>query len=74
MGGWDTPEGFKPIKFYGVHIYQQFTLQILYYKTSLSQFVGLYWLPWIACVITFILVVIFSCLTLRTRLGRFLMG
>ena len=39
---------------FGVYIYQQFILQVLYYKTSLPQLVGPYWLPWIACVITFI--------------------
>ena len=59
---------------FGVYIYQQFILQVLYYKTSLPQLVGPYWLPWIACVITFIFSIIFSRLTLKTRVGRYLIG
>ena len=32
---------------FGIYVFQQFILQILYYKTSLSMDVGPYWLPWI---------------------------
>jgi len=59
---------------FGVYIYQQFVLEVLYYKTSLPQLVGPYWLPWIACVVTFVLSIMFSQLTLKTRLGRYLIG
>jgi len=36
----------------GVYILQQFILQALYYKTSLPEMVGSYWLPWIGAFIT----------------------
>ena len=59
---------------YGVYIYQQFILQVLYYKTSLPVLVGAYWLPWVGCVITFIVSILLTKLTLKTRFGRFLIG
>lgn len=59
---------------YGVYVYQQFILQVLYYKTNLSVWVGPYWLPWIGCFLTFCLSIILAKLTLKTRFGRFLIG
>ena len=59
---------------YGVYIYQQFVLQILYYKTSLPVLIGAYWLPWVGCVITFIVSFLLTKLTLKTRFGRYLIG
>ena len=59
---------------YGVYIYQQFILQILYYKTSLPVWVGAYWLPWVGCVVTFIVSILLTKFTLKTRFGRFLIG
>lgn len=59
---------------YGVYIYQQFILQILYYKTELPYWVGAYELPWIAFVITLILSLLLCYITLKFRWGRFLIG
>lgn len=36
----------------GVYVLQQFILQALYYKTSLPEIVGSYWLPWVGAFIT----------------------
>ena len=55
---------------YGVYIYQQFILQILYYKTSLPLQVNIYWLPWIASFITLVLSVLLCHLTLKFKWGR----
>lgn len=59
---------------YGVYIYQQFILNILYYNTQLPLFVSSYWLPWISTAITVALSLILCHYTLKTKLGRFLIG
>lgn len=59
---------------YGVYIYQQFILKFLYYKTSLPIVVDELMLPWIAFIITLTLSLSLCWLTLRTRIGRFLIG
>ena len=59
---------------YGVYIFQQFILKILYEKTQLAYVVDAYSLPWIATAITIILSLLLTHLTLKTRVGRFLIG
>lgn len=59
---------------YGVYIYQQFILQVLYYKTSLPLLVNEYWLPWLATGITLVASLLLCHITLKFRLGRFLIG
>lgn len=59
---------------YGVYIYQQFILQILYYKTSLPLQINIYWLPWVAAFITLVLSILLCHLTLKFKWGRFLIG
>lgn len=59
---------------YGVYIYQQFVLQVLYYKTPLPLSVGAWLLPWVASAITLAASLLLCHLTLRTRFGRFLIG
>lgn len=59
---------------YGVYIYQQFILKYLYYHTQLPLVVSVYWLPWIATAITVILSLLLCHYSLKTRLGRFLIG
>ena len=59
---------------YGVYIYQQFMLKILYDHTHLPFAVSAYWLPWIATVITIILSLLLCHYSLKTRLGKFLIG
>ena len=59
---------------YGVYIYQQFILKILYYHTQLPFSVSVYVLPWIATAITIMLSLLLCHYSLKTRLGRFLIG
>ena len=58
---------------FGIYLFQQFILQILYYKTTLPSLVGPYWLPWVGLVITLILSYLLTKLSLKTKLGRQLM-
>lgn len=60
--------------YYGVYIYQQFILRILYYKTSFSLYINNYCLPWIAFAITLCLSLILCHVTLKCKLVRFLIG
>lgn len=55
---------------FGIYLFQQFVLQILYYKTSLPTIVGPYWLPWIGLILTLIISYILTKLTLKTKIGR----
>lgn len=59
---------------YGVYIYQQFVLKWLYDKTTLPALVGEVWLPWLAMVITTVVCLLLCHYTLKTRLGRYLIG
>lgn len=59
---------------YGVYVYHQFILRFLYFKTSLPSFAGPYALPWIALTITLILSVGLTVISLKTKIGRFLIG
>ena len=59
---------------YGVYIFQQFILQILYHKTDMALCVNSYALPWISTAVTIALSLIFTGLLLRTKVGRFLIG
>lgn len=59
---------------YGVYIFQQFILKYLYYKTSLPMIMDEATLPWIALIITLFLSLALCHLTLKTKLGRFLIG
>lgn len=58
---------------FGIYLFQQFILQILYYKTSLPTIVGPYWLPWIGLAITLVTSYILTKLSLKTNIGRQLM-
>jgi hypothetical protein len=59
---------------YGVYIFQQFILKILYEKTQLVYALDAYSLPWIATLITIILSLLLTHLFLKTRAGRYLIG
>lgn len=59
---------------FGIYLFQQFVLQLLYYKASFSLWVGPYWLPWCGFVIAGVVSYVFSDLLLRTKTGRFLIG
>ena len=59
---------------FGIYLFQQFVLQLQYYKTGFSVLVGPYWLPWCGFVIAVIVSYLLSALLLRTKTGRFLIG
>ncbi|WP_455586903.1 acyltransferase family protein [Bacteroides sp.] len=59
---------------YGVYIYQQFILLLLYFHTNMPIILGPVALPWVACIITICLSLLMCHLTLKTRLGKFLIG
>ncbi|WP_294590774.1 acyltransferase [uncultured Phocaeicola sp.] len=59
---------------YGVYIYQQFILKLLYYRTPMLMLVNKWLLPWIAFVIALVVSLLLCHLTLRTRWGRYLIG
>lgn len=59
---------------FGIYLFQQFALQLLYYKTSFPVVAGPYWLPWCGFGIATILSYFLSVLLLKTKTGRFLIG
>lgn len=59
---------------FGIYLFQQFVLQLLYYKTSFPLWVGPYRLPWCGFVIAAVVSYVLSDLLLRTKTGRFLIG
>ena len=59
---------------FGIYLFQQFVLQLLYYKTSFPSWVGPYWLPWCGFVIAAVISWLLSDLLLRTKTGKFLIG
>ena len=59
---------------FGIYLFQQFILQILYYKTSIPRIVGPIWLPWVGCIVALALSWVMSYIFFKTRTGRFLIG
>ena len=59
---------------FGIYLFQQFVLQVLYYKTSFPIVVGPYWLPWCGFVIATVVSYLLSVLLLKTKMGKFLVG
>lgn len=77
-----TRKSFKPKNWiisassvcYGVYIYHQFILHLIYDRTLLPQTLGSFILPWIAFIITLILSLVLTFLSLKTKIGRYLIG
>lgn len=59
---------------FGIYLFQQFVLQFLFYKTSIPLVVGPYWLPWCGFLIALVLSYLLTELSLRTKIGKFLIG
>ena len=59
---------------FGVYLYQQFILQVLYYRTELPVLAGPIWLPVLGFLITLVLSILLSKLTMVTKVGRLLIG
>lgn len=56
---------------FGIYLFQQFVLQLLYYKTSLPLLVGPYWLPWCGFVVAALVSYLLSDLWLKLKWGSF---
>lgn len=59
---------------FGIYLFQQFILQLLYYKTGFPSFVGPYLLPWCGFLIALFVSYLLSVLLLKTKTGKFLIG
>lgn len=59
---------------YGVYVYHQFILQIINRYVPLSDYVGYYMLPWVGLAITLLFSVLLTHFTLKTKVGRLLIG
>lgn len=59
---------------FGIYLFQQFVLQLLYYKTDFPLWVGPYWLPWCGFVIAVVISYVLSDLLLKTKAGKSLIG
>lgn len=58
----------------GIYIYHQFLLKLLYYNTSLPCFLGSYVLPWVGFLLSLVMSILLSSLTIKTKIGKFLIG
>lgn len=58
----------------GIYIFQQFILQYIYYKTTIPQIVGPYWLPWFGTIVTIIFSIGFTIIIRQFKIGKFLIG
>jgi hypothetical protein len=59
---------------FGIYLYQQFVLIILYYKTSFPEILGSYWLPIVGFIVSLFLSVVLAYCTRIFKVGRFLIG
>lgn len=59
---------------YGIYIFHQFVYVYVYFKTPLYDMVHPYLLPWVGFLITITISLLLTKLTLKTHLGRFLIG
>ena len=59
---------------FGIYIYHQFVLKILYYYTDFPQMLNGYLLPWIAVALTLFISSLLTFMTLRIKVGRLLIG
>lgn len=55
---------------FGIYIYHQFFLQILYYKTNYPSYINPILLPWITFILVLVLSYFSTRLTVSTKLGR----
>lgn len=59
---------------FGIYLFQQFILQLMYYRTSIPGILGPYWLPWFGFIVTLLLSLWLSSLLLKTGIGKKLIG
>lgn len=58
---------------FGVYIFQQFILKIMYYQTSFPAEVGPYWLPWLSAIITLVISWLLTVILRRCRLFKMIL-
>ena len=59
---------------FGIYIMQQFILKYLYYYTSLPKFVDYILVPWIGIIVALLLSIIITHVSIKTRIGHYLLG
>lgn len=59
---------------FGMYLFQQFILQMLYYNTSIPLILGPYHLPWFGFAVALIGSFLLSFFFIKTRLGKLLIG
>ena len=77
-----TREGFAPKQWvikasnycYGVYVYHQFIMYYLFERTSMPQHVNSWLIPFIGLAVTVPLSYFFTYVSLKTRIGRYLIG
>ena len=77
-----TRAGFEPRQWvisaskycYGVYVYHQFIMYYLYEHTPMPQHVGSWLIPVVGLLVTFPLSYLLTWLSLRSRIGRYLIG
>lgn len=59
---------------FGIYLFQQFVLQLLYYNTDVPSLIGPYWLPWCGFIIATLISYVLTNLLMKTRIGKYLIG
>lgn len=59
---------------FGIYLIHQFLLIGLYYNTNFASLVGAYWLPWLGFIIVLLISYLLASLSLKTKIGKFLIG
>ncbi len=59
---------------FGIYLYHQFILKLLYYHTSLPSLAGTYALPWLGFVLALMISMLLSSMTIRNKIGKYLIG
>lgn len=59
---------------FGVYIFHQIIIDVMYYKTSLPHLLGEIWLPWFSLLVTTLLSFMLTFFLKKTRTGKFLIG
>lgn len=64
---------FRTDVWYGIYIYHQFVLMLIYYKTSLPIYCNIY-IPYLGVLFSLFISYFLVVITLKNRFGRFLIG
>jgi len=59
---------------FGIYIFQQMIIDVLYYRTTLPVILGVYWLPIVILPITIALSILMTFVIGQTKIGKFLLG